>query len=355
MITHHSNHHSTPAAGLPSQRQQALSAPSLERRGKVPIVFHPSYDIAFSDITSAHPFEFKKRGTIYSELKREIGLSPGTTYTPERANDHLLGLVHDSTYLSSLGTPKQAARVMGLPDLASFSMERISKGLLDPLRYAVSGTVLAAQLAMEHRWAINLSGGFHHAKANRAEGFCFFADAAIAVRALQLENPQFKVLSVDLDAHQGNGVALLLGEDPNVCLFDIYNRDIYPQEPEAAQRIKYNLPVPSSITDAEYLGLLQARLPEALDNFQAHMILYNAGSDIFIEDRLGRMRISEGSIYERDAFVFSEAFRRNIPIVMLLSGGYSSRSPQLIAGSILHMLRRHMADEIEERLSNPYR
>jgi histone deacetylase 11 len=35
--------------------------------------------------------------------------------------------------------------------------------LLSPLRYHAAGTMLAAGLALEHGWGINLGGGMHHA------------------------------------------------------------------------------------------------------------------------------------------------------------------------------------------------
>lgn len=321
---------------------EAPRLPSLERSGRIPIVFHPQYDIALGEIQGSHPFEFNKRSRIFAELKSRLTFSPEAIFTPEPASNTLLGLVHDENYLETISDPVQVASVMGLPELRTYPTESIERRLIDPLRFAVGGTVLAARLAEEHGWAINLSGGFHHAKSSAAEGFCFFADTAVAVRALHVERPELRVMSVDLDAHQGNGVASILGGDPRVRLFDIHNRDIYPRDPEATRRIDFNYPVPSAITDSEYLELLKRELPRALDAFPSDLLIYSAGSDIFAGDRLGKMRIAERTVYARDEFVFEEAFRREIPIVMLLSGGYSSRSPNLIAGSIMHVLRKHM-------------
>lgn len=320
----------------------ALTLPALERAGRIPIVFHPRYDFGLEHLERQHPFDFGKRGRVFHELRSRLEFNPDSIYTPERASDALLGLVHDSAYLRSLPDPQLASTVMGLPELREASAETIAEGLLEPLRYAVGGTLLAAKLAREHGWAINLSGGFHHAKQSSAEGFCFLADTAVAIKALHLEHPSLRVMSVDLDAHQGNGVADILGADPRVCLFDMYNRDIYPRDPGAAELIDFDFPLPGSIDDAGYMGTLQRNLPQAVDSFRPDLLIYNAGSDIFVGDRLGRMRIAERTIYARDEFVFAEAFQRQIPIVMLLSGGYSKRSPELIAGSIMHVLRRHM-------------
>ncbi|MFM1849025.1 MAG: hypothetical protein RL417_2499 [Pseudomonadota bacterium] len=330
------------AARSSAPAEGTLRLPALERDGRIPIVFHPQYDIALHDIQGPHPFEFNKRSRVFSELRNRLVFSPESIFVPEPASDALLGLVHESNYLKSVAEPARVAAVMGLPELQSFPTESIERRLIDPLRYAVGGTVLASRLAAEHGWAINLSGGFHHAKSATAEGFCFFADTAVAIRALQMERPDLRVLSVDLDAHQGNGVAAILGEDPRVCLFDIHNGDIYPRDPGASERIDFNLPIRSEITDHEYLDLLMRQLPRALDTFSADLIVYSAGSDVCAGDRLGKMRLSDAAVYRRDEFVFAEAFKREIPIVMVLAGGYSRRSPNLIAGSIMHILRNQL-------------
>lgn len=334
--------HPSRAEQTPTPGNEPPRLPALERSGRIPIVFHPEYDIDLGIVRGSHPFEFNKRSRIFAELKSQLTFAPEAFFTPEPANDTLLGLVHEESYLKTVGSPERVAAVMGIPELCSFPIESIQRGLLDPLRFAVGGTVLATRLAEEHGWAINLSGGFHHAKGGTAEGFCFFADTAVAVRALHVERPALRVMSVDLDAHQGNGVATILGEDPRVCLFDIHNRDIYPRDPEASRKIDFNYPVSSAITDHDYLDLLKRELPRALDRFNSDLIIYSAGSDIFSGDRLGKMRIAEPTVYARDEFVFEEAFRREIPIVMLLAGGYSARSPNLITGSIMHVLRKHM-------------
>lgn len=43
--------------------------------------------------------------------------------------------------------------------------------LLDPMLLATSGSIYAAKLALEKGWAINLSGGYHHASLNRGGGY----------------------------------------------------------------------------------------------------------------------------------------------------------------------------------------
>ena len=69
-------------------------------------------------------------------------------------------------------------------------------------------------------------------------------------------------------------------------------------------------------------------------------ILYNAGTDVFEEDLLGEMRISAAGSMRRDEIVFRCAAKQKIPIVMVLSGGYSKKSATLIGRSIENLFSK---------------
>ena len=144
---------------------------------------------------------------------------------------------------------------------------------------------------------------------------------------------------IDLDAHQGNGHEDFFKAEDRVAIFDIYNSEIYPHDYAARTRIDYNYPVASGIADEEYLKLLSEKLPAALDESKPNFIIYNAGSDIFEEDPLGRMKISAQGISKRDELVFKFARERNIPILMVLSGGDTKKSAGIIGKSIENILK----------------
>lgn len=69
-------------------------------------------------------------------------------------------------------------------------------------RLQTGGTMLAAELALEHGSAINIGGGFHHACGDRGGGFCVYADITLAIRSLLDAGRIQRALIVDLDAHQ---------------------------------------------------------------------------------------------------------------------------------------------------------
>lgn len=71
-------------------------------------------------------------------------------------------------------------------------------------RYQVGGSVLAARLAVDHGWAINVGGGFHHCSRGNGGGFCPYADITLLIHRV-FEDFGYKikrVMIVDLDAHQ---------------------------------------------------------------------------------------------------------------------------------------------------------
>jgi histone deacetylase 11 len=102
--------------------------------------------------------------------------------------------------------------------------------------------------------------------------------------------------------------------------------------------------LPAGCTGAEYLRLVELSLPGFLDSIQRNgrvgLAVYNAGTDVFEGDTLGGLRLSAADVLARDLFVIEQLRTRQIPVVMLLSGGYSRESYRLVANTIVELLRR---------------
>lgn len=306
---------------------------------KLPIIYSPHYDIRVLGIEKLHPFDSEKYGKVYRYLVEQVGIDKEAFYLSEPVSREDLLTVHSADYLNSLKSSTNIALIAEVLMAAIVPNPLLQKHLLAPKKYATGGTVLGCRLAIAHGWAINLSGGYHHAKTDSGGGFCFFADVPIAVRRLWKEKSNLRVMIVDLDAHQGNGNADIFRDDPRVTIFDVYNGYIYPGDHEASRFVKYNHPVKMFIGDGEYLGLLKNELPGAIENSDPELVIYNAGTDVLSGDMLGGMDITAQGIMERDEIVFRLAVARNIPILMLLSGGYTKRSAHIIGRSIENILK----------------
>jgi histone deacetylase 11 len=308
-------------------------------RQKVPIVFSHHYDISLVGLEDLHPFDTKKYGKIYRWLTKHCGLSPEQFHTPQIVSDADLLLVHTPEYLEALSNSEAIAAIAEMRPLSLLPSFLLRAKLLKPMKLGTGGTILGAKLAMTCGWAINLSGGYHHAKSGNGEGFCYFADIPIAVMKLWETKPILKVLVIDLDAHQGNGHESVFGDDRRVNIFDVYNGSIYPQDEAARRYIDYDYPLAEQVADDAYLDLLKRELPKAIQRSAPGLIIYNAGTDILELDPLGGLNITAEGIIQRDEFVFRQAIDSGIPILMVLSGGYTPESANIVSRSIENLLK----------------
>lgn len=310
----------------------------------LPILYSRKYNMSVLGIENFHPFDTKKFKKVYKHLRKNLDLCPEQFVSPYRITDEELLKVHSREYLSSLRRSKSIAKIVEIYPLRFVPTIFLRNGILEPMRLGSGGTVLGAKLALEKGWAINLSGGYHHAKAENGEGFCFFADIPIAVKSVWKEKPDVKVLIIDLDAHQGNGCSSILGNDTRVAILDIYNSQVYPDDTQAEALVTYDVPVLARTNNTTYLGLLKEWLPVAIDGHKPGLIIYNAGTDIYELDPLGALSITEEGIVQRDEIVFRAAIDNEIPILMVLSGGYHKRSGEIIAKSIENLLNTVLKD-----------
>ncbi|KAE8678714.1 Histone deacetylase 11 [Hibiscus syriacus] len=212
------------------------------------------------------------------------------------------------------GVGVNVAKITEVPPVAMLPNWLVQMKVLYPFRKQVGGTVLAAKFAKERGWAINVGGGFHHCSGGRG------------------------------DAHQGNGHEMDFGNDEHVYILDMYNPQIYPFDMTARNYIDLKVEVVTGTTTDEYLKQLDKALAVAWSNFAPELIIYNAGTDILDGDPLGGLKVSPDGVVQRDEKVFRFARERNIPIVMVTSGGYMKTSARVIANSIINLSKKGLID-----------
>jgi acetoin utilization deacetylase AcuC-like enzyme len=228
--------------------------------------------------------------------------------------DHDLRQVHTDDYLESIKTGpfnEVTRQKLGLP---------WSQALADRSHCAVAGTLAAARAALVDGIAANLAGGTHHAFPDRGEGFCVFNDVAVAIRALQAEEPWMQTMVVDLDAHQGNGTHFIFRDDPRVYTFSVHVGPNYPSKKEPGTQ---DVELPRWVAGSEYLQRLHDTLPPAVEVFEPDLAFYIAGVDVHADDRFGQMRLSTADMAERDRWTIDLLRGWEIPTVVLYGGGYN--------------------------------
>jgi histone deacetylase 11 len=304
------------------------------------IVYCPRYNITVPGLQRLHPFDARKFGRAVRLLRQRFAgaFDHVLVGVPRSISPEGLRVLHSAAYLQSLGDAAVLARALEVPLLAKVPALVTDMIVLNPMRWATMGTIVAARQALTCGLAINLGGGYHHARPDYGHGFCIFADAGLAVHALRrqgLLQRQDRIVHIDLDAHQGDGVCRTFQDDARIFLYDQYNQDIFPGDRVAQRRIDCEVALEAGCDDATYLGVLRDRLPGFLRSVTTSrpvaLAFYNAGTDILAGDGLGAMSVSAAGVRERDRYVLELLVQHRIPTVVLLGGGYTQQSHQLVA------------------------
>ncbi|KAI8476068.1 MAG: hypothetical protein J3K34DRAFT_516972 [Monoraphidium minutum] len=344
----------SPALGPRLSRRYSDCCATWPGAGQLPLVYSEAYNISLFGIEKLHPFDAAKFRRVVGGLAARgvVADAAAQLVTPAEAPRALLLDVHAPQYLDALRRSSlKMAEVMELPPLALLPAGVVDNKVMRPMRTHVAGTVLAAALAVERGWAVNIGGGLHHGHSTDGSGWCPYDDIYLAVRRLReaSEGAVQRVMLVDLDAHQGNGVQRDKAKwcDPHLFIVDAYNASIFPRDLEAAWAIDVKarafVELEPHTSDAAYLSRLDAALAAAATAFPSpQLIIYNAGTDILAGDPLGHLSVTPAGVLERDARVWRFALEEaRSPIVMLLSGGYTRASAGVITDSLQALLRRH--------------
>ena len=265
-------------------------------------------------LPEGHPFPMAKFPALHRLLRQEGLLGPTDVVAPRQADWTDLHRIHTSEYLTHLaeGTlPARAERHMGLP---------WSERLVYRSRLAVQGTINAAFMALTDGLAANLAGGTHHAFPTRGEGFCVLNDVAVAVRVLQAACWVQRVLIIDLDVHQGNANAAVFADDDSVFTFSMHGAKNYPFEKPPSS---LDVPLDDETEDQRYLDTLRTYLPRTLDAARPDLVFYLGGIDVATDDRFGRLSLTREGLHARDRYVLRQLRARDLPVALLLSGGYA--------------------------------
>ncbi|OLP19690.1 histone deacetylase [Leptolyngbya sp. 'hensonii'] len=277
----------------------------------LPLIYHPDYVVA---LPSGHRFPMAKFRLLYDLLLADGVADRNQFHQPERPDAALIELVHCAAYVQAYcdGTlDARAQKRIGLP----WSSELVHRTCV-----AVGGTILTAQLALQHGLACNTAGGTHHAFPDYGSGFCIFNDLAIAARLLQQWGLVQKILILDLDVHQGDGTAAIFQADPQVFTFSMHCEVNFPG---TKQQSDLDVALPAGMEDDEYLQTLACYLPDLLSAVKPDLVLYDAGVDPHGGDRLGKLALTDTGLFRREMQVLGTCASAGYPVACVIGGGYA--------------------------------
>ena len=288
----------------------------------LPVINHEDY---FAKIGDDHKFPINK----FSELAKYLMDQKIVKdfHKPYPCSDETLKRAHSEKYIKDIKNKtldKNGVKKIGFPLVDSV----VQRSLV-----ATGGTVLASKLAINYGLACNTAGGSHHANFEGGAGYCVFNDVAVAAYYLLDRGLAGRILIVDLDVHQGNGNSDIFKGNSNVFTFSMHSKSNYPAKKSISD---LDVELEDNLEDKQYLKTLKFYLNE-LNEENFDYVFYIAGVDIHHNDRLGKLKISDEGIKERDELVTGNFFSKGIPLCGVLGGGYNKDFDKLVElHSFLH-------------------
>jgi len=276
------------------------------------------------------PFVTQRAGKT-RDLLVSLGLLGGNGIketAPRPATRSELEAFHSTRYLDELQraaegklTKEGSDMGLGTPDCPVFS---------DMYKYASLGcgaTLTGAELILSGQTdvAFNPSGGFHHAKAQKASGFCYLND--IVLGCLRLTEKGKRVLYLDVDAHHCDGVqdAFYARKDVMVISLHESGKTLFPWtgfENEIGDGpglgFNVNIPLPVGIFDEAYMTVFNKIVLPLIKAYKPDVIVIELGMDALAGDLLVHLGLTNNTYVE----IINELLSFNKPILATGGGGY---------------------------------
>ncbi len=278
-----------------------------------------------------HPFNTVRAQRV-RETVNSMGLLSGSGVSevpPVPAERIVLKKFHTARYLHALKAVSRGrwdveALEMGIgtQDCPAF------RGLYEYTVLAAGGTLVASKLILsgDAQIAFNPSGGFHHAGPERASGFCYINDVALACMVLAEHGK--RVLYLDVDVHHGDGVAYAFYDRRDVMTISLHQdpRTLFPgtgfvDEIGTGEGKGYcvNVPLPAGTYDQVYLKAFEAIVLPLVKAYNPDVFVFELGADALAGDPLAHLQLTNNVYVE----VINHLLSFNKPIVATGGGGYN--------------------------------
>ncbi|WP_456291969.1 histone deacetylase family protein [Pseudomonas sp. AK106] len=277
----------------------------------LPLIYHEDYS---PDFPPDHRFPMDKFRLLRDHLIDSGLTTDAQLFRPQVCPTDILALAHDPGYISRYmegALSREDQRRLGLPWTEDLARRTVR---------AVGGSLLTAELALQHGLACHLAGGTHHAHYDYPAGFCIFNDLAIISQYLLHSGRVDRVLIFDCDVHQGDGTARILEHTDDAITVSLHCEKNFPARKAQSD---WDIPLPMGMGDDDYLKVVDDTLNYLLPLYRPDLVLYDAGVDVHKDDALGYLQLTDAGVARRDEAVMRHCLGRDIPVMGVIGGGYS--------------------------------
>jgi acetoin utilization protein AcuC len=277
------------------------------------------------------PFKTQRVGLVRQKLISFglLGIEGCVEVPARKATRAELQQLHSARYLDELqraagGDLTLEGFKMGLggPDTPVF------KDMFEYGAWACGAALTAADLLLAGKTdiAFNLLGGFHHAMAGHASGFCYLNDVALACQ--QLAAGGKRVAYLDVDAHHGDGVQEFFYRRSDVLAISMHEsgKTLFPWggfENEIGRwtglGYNVNIPLPAGTYDEAFLQAFERVVLPVLGAFRPDVIVLELGLDLLAGDPLTHLHMTNNVV----ADVLKRLMDFQRPLLVSGGGGYN--------------------------------
>ncbi|MHB1528358.1 MAG: arginase family protein [Acidiferrobacteraceae bacterium] len=264
-----------------------------------PLTIYAGPDLGRYGFGAAHPFGTDRLDAFWHEAVHRRLDRRATIAVPVAATDAQLLSFHEQAYVERVR--RQCATGVGCLDHGDTPAVR---GLFEAATYVVGSGLAALEqmLTGETVRAFVPIAGLHHARRDRAAGFCVFNDVGVLIEDLKRRGIE-RIAYVDIDAHHGDGVYYAFEGDGGVYFADIHEdgRFLYPGTGAREERgreggtgRKLNIPLAPGADDADFARVwpeVEALVREG----RPQIVLLQAGADSISGDPLTHLRLTPRS------------------------------------------------------------
>ncbi|MFN7980772.1 MAG: histone deacetylase [Vicinamibacterales bacterium] len=240
-----------------------------------------------------HP-ECSERAEVMDVVAAEWRARGGEVVAPRMASREQLARVHSSEHLRRMSETTGVAMAIDADTYTSpdtYEVALLSAGA------AIEG--VERVMGGKHSRALVMSRPpGHHAERDRAMGFCFFNNVAVAAAHARTLGAK-RVVIVDYDVHHGNGTQEIFENDPHVLYISTHQFPYYPGTGAATEIGRgegtghiFNVPLEVGATDDDYRLTFEQLVVPVIRQFAPDLVLVSAGFDAHERDPLGGMRVS---------------------------------------------------------------
>ena len=242
------------------------------------------------------------------DLVRALGWLPEDAYIESsQASPQDLMRFHDAGYVEAL---RRGERDQALPEALrqAHNLGKLENPIHDTM-YSRPATSAGAMLAAADLLATadpggraivySPAGGTHHGRPDRASGFCYLNDLALALLRL-LDLGMTNIFYVDFDAHHGDGVQDAFADDNRVFTLSIHEDGRWPFTGTLDDRAgghARNVPVPRHFNDQE-LDLIVDKVVMPIGRaLRPEIVVIQCGADALADDPLSRLELTNTALW----------------------------------------------------------